>query len=393
MPRGTPLQIDGQWFRHGVLVHHLSKVLAAAPTPSGAFRTRFTRDWQPKAGNVVSATMQARVLYALAAGHDLTGDARYFAELRRGADFLLGALLDQDSGGSYEAVAFDGTVVKPHKRLYSQAFALFGLAHAYRVTHDRRYLDAALGIWKRVRFLVRDGGGGFVADTDRLFAQASATRDQNPIMHLFEALLALYDATADPQWLRDARDVSDFILTRLLREAPTGRYIAEYHDAQWQRLPAAKGGYVDLGHQAEWAWLLSAGAERGLPAYYVDIGGKLLAFAVASGYDRERGGLFWRVDDTGAVNRRKIWWVQSEFLRATMRYVIRHGRSDLRAPFEATLAFVRDEFLDEGNGGWYASPKTECARSACGDEQPDVGYHIVAMHMEALALAGARPCE
>lgn len=95
------------------------------------------------------------------------------------------------------------------------------------------------------------------------------------------------------------------------------------------------------------------------------------------------------LDDTGAVDRQKIWWVQSEFLRAAMRYLMGHGRTDLRAPFEATLAFVRAEFLDEENGGWYASPKSDCARSACADEQPDVGYHIVAMHMEALALAGA----
>ncbi len=240
---------------------------------------------------MAKATGQARVLCALAAGYDLTGDARYRTELRRGADFLLGAFLDQQNGGVYEAVSFDGEAVDARKLLYSQAFALFGLAHAYRVTRDSRYLLAGLEIWERVRSHMRDGEGGFVAEADRVFANASARRNQNPIMHLFEALLAMYDATADPQWLHDAGDVGEFVLTRLLREAPGGKCIAEHYNTRWQPLPAADGGEVDLGHVAEWAWLLSAGAERGLPARYVDIGSELLGFAVATGYDRGRGGV------------------------------------------------------------------------------------------------------
>jgi mannose-6-phosphate isomerase len=387
-PPEAVLRIDAPWFRQS-LHDDLSKILAAAPTASGAFHSRFGRRWQPEPGEVTNATAQGRVLYVLAAGYDLTGDARYRAELRRGADFLLRSFIDRENGGVYQAVGFDGAALDARKLLYSQAFALFGLAHAYRVTRDGRYLRAAAEIWERVRSRMRDAEGGFVAKTDREFADASPTRDQNPIMHLFEALLAMYDATADPQWLRDAGAVGEFVLTRLVRETPEGKCIAELYDTRWLALPAADGGYVDLGHQAEWAWLLSAGAERGLPARYVDIGGDLLGFAVANGYDRAHGGLFWRIDATGgAVSREKLWWVQSEFLRATLRYAMRHGRTDLREPFEATFAFVRAELVDRENGGWYESPRSECARTTCADEQPDVGYHVVALYTEALALSG-----
>ncbi|MGH8662866.1 MAG: AGE family epimerase/isomerase, partial [Burkholderiales bacterium] len=273
------------------------------------------------------------------------------------------------------------------KRLYSQAFAIFGLAHAYRVTRDERYLLAAKSVWKPVRLLMHEPSGGFVAQSDRLFVKHGSARSQNPIMHLFEALLAMHDATSDPEWLRHARDIADFVLTRLMQKpSEDHRSIPEYYEADWKPQPSSRGGYIDLGHQAEWAWLLSAAAERGLPAYYIDIGGKLLDYAIASGYDRDRGGLYWRINDKGNVTRTKIWWVQSEFLRAALRYEVAHGRTALRALYDQTLGYVRAEFLDKEHGGWTPRPKSQCVKDTC-KHQADVGYHIVGMHVDALRLS------
>jgi hypothetical protein len=48
--------------------------------------------------------------------------------------------------------------------------------------------------------------------------------------------------------------------------------------------------------------------------------------------------------------------------------------------------FVREQMIDEENGGWYGFPHSECIRRNCPDRQPD-SYHMVAMHREALRLA------
>ncbi len=389
--RPPPVQpIDAQWFRQSAVEHHLSRILVAAPTATGAFSSQFSRDWEPAPRQRYGPTMQGRVLYALASGYSLTRDLAYLMELKRGADFMLAYMVDHDSGGVFEAVDDQGKPLRMQKRLYSQAFALFGFAHAYQATRDKRYIDAATAIWDKVRLLMRDDAGGFVADSDRLFGKPGPTRNQNAIMHLFEAMLALHDATGDKTWLGHARSISDFVLTRLAQKtADDRRSIPEYYDANWRPQPSSRGGYIDLGHQVEWAWLLSAAAERGLPAYYVDTGAKLLDFAIATGYDRGRGGLYWRVDDKGAVSQEKIWWVQSEFLRAALRYAVKHDRQDLRTLFDQTLSFVRSEFLDTEKGGWTLRPKSSCQLKSCSNEQADVGYHIVAMHLEALLQAGA----
>ncbi len=380
--------IDAEWHRRSAVDDHLARVLAAAPTGSGAFYDTFTRTWEPERKNSFGATTHGRILYALATGYDITRNEAYVTELKRGADFMLAHMIDPDNGGVFESVAADGKPVNTVKRLYSQAFAIFGLAHAYRITRDERYRIAARSVWDRVRLLMRDGSGGFVAQSDRLFAKHGTARSQNPIMHLFEALLAMHDATSDPEWLRHARDIADFVLTRLMQKpSEDHRSIPEFYEADWKPQPSGRGGYIDLGHQAEWAWLLSAAAERGLPAYYADIGAKLLDYAIAVGYDRNRGGLYWRVNDKGSVTRTKIWWVQSEFLRAALRYGVAHGRTELRALYDQTLGYVRAEFLDNEHGGWTPQPKSQCAKDAC-KHQADVGYHVVGMHVDALHLSG-----
>ena len=147
------------------------------------------------------------------------------------------------------------------------------------------------------------------------------------------------------------------------------------------------GGYVDLGHQVEWAYLLSAGVERGLPDAYLDVAKRLIDYVLAVGYDREKGGIFERADYDGKIIlQRKLWWPQCELLRTLMHFAAKRGRSDLWGRYEDSLDFVKREFLDEMNGGWYTQPKADCARENCLDVQAEP-YHITTMHLEALRLA------
>lgn len=105
----TPsIWIDSAWHRRSAVDEHLAPILAAAPTPSGAFRTRFLRNWEPDPKQTFGPTVQGRILYALATGHEITGNAAYLEELRRGADFLTAHMIDPENGGVCEAVAADG---------------------------------------------------------------------------------------------------------------------------------------------------------------------------------------------------------------------------------------------------------------------------------------------
>jgi len=276
-------------------------------------------------------------------------------------------------------------MVNGNKRLYGQAFAIFGLAHALRVTRDQRYGQAALETWQEIGRQFADGRGGFRAGTTRDFAKTLL--DNNPIMHLFEALLALHDAMGSEAARDGARKVGDFVVYRLLQgQSDGGAFIPELYDGAWNPLTPEQGGYVDVGHQFEWAFMLSAAGERGINPIYPQVAERLLKYAIKFGYDGYNGGAFTRITEESQVDRRKGYWQQAELLRALMHHAARRGRSDLWGDVSQTLELLRSEFVDAEHGGWYGAPKQECLKSECGNRQPD-GYHMTGLHLEAMRLS------
>ncbi|KKL12980.1 hypothetical protein LCGC14_2530330, partial [marine sediment metagenome] len=265
-------------------------------------------------------------------------------------------------------------------------------AHAARVTGDVRYGDFAARTWRVMKARFRDDLGGFRRRAGRDWRDPQGN-SQNPMMHLFEALLTLHDATGDETVLADAKELAEFIFTKLYRA--DGGYLPESYRPDWTPLGANEGGYVDLGHQFEWAYLLSWAVEKGFDKRYLDIATKLLDFGMTYGFDGEAGGIFGASAYDGTVRgRSKGWWQQAEHLRALMRHAGRHGRDDLWPAFDASLAFVKAHLMDAEHGGWYGSYDPAKPRGAAQMGKGTVwktGYHTAGMYVEALKLTGKHP--
>ncbi len=313
-------------------------------------------------------------------GYNLTQQSKYLRAVREGAEFLLQYYLASQNGKWYWRVSSKGKVIdrsKPAYNAYGQAFVIFGLSHAYRITNDQRYLDAALETWENLE--VWDVVGASRAPVEGY--------SQNALMHTFEALLTLHEATGIDGLLDDARRLADFVLDRLYQKR--GAYIPEKFESNWRPLSADKGGYVDIGHQFEWAFLLSWAVYKGLPDDYLTIGEQLLDAALDKGYDANRGGILAQHRYRGEAFGGKGLWQQCEFLRTTMHYASLHDRDDLWKPFRKTLDFVEDVFIDEVYGGWFIRPVDPATLN---DDYPSkgtpwrVGYHITGMYGEGLRL-------
>lgn len=379
--------VNADWHRKD-LNAHLARWVAVAPTPSGLMLGQFNRNWQPQKRASGDLTIHSRVVYAMIVGYEATGDQRYADAARRGADFMLQYFRDPQYGGFYQHVDAAGKVVDNSKNTYSHAFAVLALSHMARVTGDERYKQAALTAWRDIRSKLRDADGGFVANASREFAPASGLRTQNPVMHMFEALLALVEATGDPGALEDARSVGNFVLYKLMVGLPGGgAYIPEWYDAQWKPLATAdQGAYIDIGHQFEWSHLLRTAERRGLPPMFADVGDRLLKYAIANGYDEASGGIFNRIFPDGSVDRHKYWWQQAEAMRAFMAV---GQRPEMARRYQQTLELVDHEMLDRDHGGWRLGAKRTCDDGLCGDLQPEP-YHLVGLDVTALSMASTQ---
>lgn len=382
--------IDPKRLRQELVEGNLAHWLAASPLPNGFLRADLDRRWQPAARQQGTLVSQGRLLYVMATGYDLTGQPEYLQAVRAGADFLLASFRDDEHGGFFWSVDPEGKPVDTKKMAYGHAFAIFGLAHACRVTGERRYGDAAEACWGTLKSRLGDGFGGIRPQSGRDWSSPGGTNSQNPLMHLFEALLALHDATGSARVFEDAAALAHFIYTRLFDERRG--CLPEMYSLDWAPLPEAQGGYVDLGHQFEWAFLLSRAVEKGFPTRYLATGSRMLEWGLKHGYDHATGGLWSNANYDGQPRKGDPgWWQQTEMLRALARYAVRHQRDDLWGPFDQSLEFVRRHFIDPEFGGWYGSYSPDKPRDDARGRKGNVwqaGYHVTGMYVECLKLVG-----
>ncbi|MCX7590621.1 MAG: AGE family epimerase/isomerase [Kiritimatiellae bacterium] len=380
------LPFDPLWFHRMLLDDILPRWLQHAVSEEGLFLPQLDRQWRRYGEPFGTIVSQSRLLYNFCQGYRLTGHAAYRDAVESGTAFLLNKFRDPIHGGWFHAVASGGKVVDDHKDAYDHAFIIFGLAHVVLATGSTTAKAAMLEAWELLRRRFTDGQGGLIRRMTRDFREDEERRTQNPIMHLFEALLAATEV--EPAMLPEAQRVAEFVLGRLVRQQRP-ICLPEFYTKEWGELSAPEGGHVSIGHQFEWAFLLSSAVERGLPVDWLRHAKALMDFGLAYGYDPQEGGIIVSVTSDGAVlSSSKGWWEQCEFVRAVMHHLIVRNRTDLIEPLVKTLQFIQDRYVDHRFGGWYESvdmAPNEVRPAKGGPFKVD--YHVVGMCVEALRLA------
>lgn len=385
----TDRAIDLAWFRTHVTEEILPRWLELAPHDNGFLQPHLDRQWRRRPETFATLVSQGRLLYDFAQGWALTGEEPYREAVERGSRFFLEHFRDRKHGGWYWSVDLTGAALDRRKNTYGLAFAIFGLSHAARCLGDGECLTAAL---ETRRFLVErlgDTEGGYYqgASEDLSEYDEPDRRNQNPLMHLYEALLALERAGGGDEARDAVEEHGWFIGTRLLR---ADGLIPETYDSDWQPLPDDDGGWINVGHQFEWAYLLADAAREGHPAFLRRTGRRLLDAAVRIGWDESDGGVVTRARLDGSVadaeRSHRGWWEQCEASRALLHYAYELGQTDLLPLLAANMAFFREHLVDPEYGGWYVEANP--ADPSKGTEWK-IDYHLVGMCAEAIRVAPA----
>jgi len=383
---GVEGTFDFEWFRSHLIEEILPNWLKSVVTEEGLFLPHLDRGWNRLGKDYGTLVSQSRLLYNFAQGYELTTEDGYLRAVESGARFLLANFRDEKYGGWYWSCRKDGEVLDSHKNSYGHAFVIFGLTHAFRVTGDEALKEAAVETWRLLNSRFRDEHGGLWLRMNREFKEMGETKSQNPLMHTFEALLALSEVEGLSRIREDAEAVADFVINRLRR---SDGILPELFTRDWRELPAEGGGRIDIGHAFEWAYLLSMAVEMGMRPDYLTHASRFLDYGLRIGYDPKDGGIYSPATPEGKIEKkRKGWWEQCEATRALMHFAVVRGRSDLWEPLEKTVGFIRRFYIDPEFGGWYRS-------IGDGDEERDenkgdewkVDYHVVGMCMEAIRLS------
>jgi mannobiose 2-epimerase len=297
------------------------------------------------------------------------GTSAHLEAARHGYEFLRDRMWDRDFGGFFWEVDATGeTASTIDKRLYGQAFGLFGLAEYAGASSDSSARALANELFDLLEARAHDEryGGyreifdrGWNSTPDRLAGHLNhpfSVKRMNTHIHLMEAIMAFLAFNRAPrarERLIELIFVNSNAVVRKTVGACTDRYLEN-----WEPLRQPEDNRVSYGHDIENLWLLleacNTAGINGAPLH--DLCRTIFSYALRFGFDHENGGFY----ESGPLNtpadrREKIWWVQAEALVASLRM---YGLTDERIYsncFLQTLDWIVGHQADWKNGDWYES--------------------------------------
>ena len=272
-------------------------------------------------------------------------------------------------------------VLDPAIDLYDQAFVLFALAWFARLTGDAAPLRLARETTTWIQASMAAPHGGF----HNVVPVEPGPRQQNPHMHLLEAMLALHETTGDTYYAEVAHDLVD-LFRRHLFDGATGT-LGEFFAANWTAAAGPAGSHVEPGHHYEWVWLLDRYERQTGRTVTAELE-QLYAFARQHGTDRDTGLVWDVVGRDGDVRQRSIrLWPQTEAIKA---YVTMARRGQNTVPLILrTVDTLLSRFLTGcPPGAWI--DQFDAGGAPAVDKIPTSSfYHVLMAYAELDGLAGA----
>lgn len=357
---------------------------------AGGFVESLTPTLRPNLDEPKRTRVQTRQVYVFSHTHLLgftptSGGPTALEAAAHGFEFFTRHFWHETDGGFVFSTNRNGHPVDTSRQSYEQAFALFAFAWYYAASGDRSALEWARRLigWIDERLADPEHGGLFETPDRDL------PRRQNPHMHYLEALLAMHEATGEPEWLERANAIVDLFRRRFLDEA-TGT-LGEYFTPDWHPAPGEDGKILEPGHHFEWVWLLDR-YTRATGEDTNEHAAALYRFAERKGRDAEPGdgfGLaFDAVDRDGRIlDDRKRLWVQTEAVKAQIAR--RESAGDERAgeQMERLVSALFARYMGAGSGSWF-DRLDRSGRPIPGDTPASSFYHVFLALSEVLRSRG-----
>lgn len=347
---------------------------------SGCFHEQLLADGTPD-GSPRRVRVQARQtsVYALAGQLGWQGPWRDAAEA--GVDVLLHKAIRAD-GGTRHLLGADGSPLDERRDLYDLAFVVFALAEAARALRTPELVVEAkkLLAWINANWSHPSGG----------YEQGEVTparpRRQNPHMHLFEALLALHEATGEREYLEEAAQFAQLLESKLYNH--TYKLLPEYFADDWSPMKGPLGAVVEPGHDFEWSWLLHRYTVLG-GGDFSKLSANLLRHSEIRCVDAETGVVWDQVftDDRPPIRTSRLW-TNTERLKAHLVHFERTGDSAAEKAANEAFALIM-RYCDVPLRGLWRDKLLANGAFADGPTPASILYHLIYAMAELIRVGEA----
>ncbi|HXQ69954.1 MAG TPA: AGE family epimerase/isomerase [Pyrinomonadaceae bacterium] len=312
---------------------------------------------------------QARLLWVFSHAHVpgySTLQHDYLKAAAHGYSYLIETMLDREYGGCYWKTDVNRGVVEPHKIFYGQAMTIYALVEYHRASGLSEPLEYARSVYETVQQSLRDKiHGGWTEHCERDFTPLTCTGERLPgmpdivgfksgdaLLHWMEALTELYSEVHDTSVRDSLVEAIELLCTKYY--PPNVSEACEYRLADWKAVDELSG--VSHGHTLEFAWLLlHAQQALGIPRDW-DHFEILLRHSLRYGFDRARGGFYFRGKPyEPACDTTKFWWVQAEGLSALTDAVAHFDSDEYHTALTQLVDWIFNYQIRSDDGVWIVS--------------------------------------
>lgn len=319
-----------------------------AVRPNGVFEEGLQEDGKPFEADLIRFRVQPRQTYVFAHATELG----WFD----GSEYVKNAVANGfdhfrcETGEFAFSTSKDLVVNNESKNAYEHAFAMLGYAWHYKLTKDESSLANAETCYQWFESALSDKeNGGFYSSTDD-----KSLRSQNPHMHLFEALMTLFEVSGNKLWLERSGKIFELFCTKFFN----GTNLVEFFDENLEPNHELSEN-IDPGHQYEWIWLLN---------HYEHLTGidvseqiaALTSFAEKYGHS-EIGLVMDEIKNTGSTFRETSrLWCQTELLKARVALFEREPTESNERAVVDTVDLIFKHYLSKANDGcWIDQVNTD----------------------------------
>lgn len=308
---------------------------------------------------VKGCILNSRITWFFANAYMALKDESLLLEARHGYEFMQKFCVDQEKGGVYWSVNYDGTPEDTTKHTYNQAFSIYALSSYYDASKDESALTTAMELFHIIEERCMDEIG-YKEAFDREFHEIEndklsengviADKTMNTLLHVFEAYTELYRVSGDEAVKKRLMWILDTIAEKIYN--PTLHRQEVFFDREMHSI-------LDLhsyGHDIETAWLIRRGTdvlgddtytEKMLPII-LDLTGQVYRTA----FD---GKSLANECEKGVVDENRIWWVQAEALVGFLNgYQLASEHTEYLEAARAEWTFIKAHMIDKRPGSeWF----------------------------------------
>lgn len=313
------------------------------------------------------AILNARILWTFSSAYRLLKKEEYLAAATRAKRYIIDHFYDEEFGGVYWSVDYQGRPLDTKKQIYALGFAIYGLSEYHRATGDEEALDYAIRLFESIEQHsfdpVKNGycealtrKWGEMADMRLSAKDENERKTMNTHLHILEPYTNLFRIWKDERLEKQLRNLIELFTDKILN-IKTGHLELFFND-DW----VSKYRIVSYGHDIEASWLLhEAALVLGDEAVLARVEPlvEYIAAAAAEGLTADGSMIYETFIDKDHTDTDRHWWVQAENVVGHVNlYQHFDDEVSLQKAFRC-WEFIKQHLVDRKNGEWHWSVRAD----------------------------------